>query len=102
MVGVIEATESRKMAKIQSIQSVNGIFLRYHMEWPLTIIFDNKVEEKYNAIFVFLLQVKRALWSLEQLRVTNLKVECLQPRIQLKQKLYVLRVRPHYFVFTCI
>ena len=104
---------------VASVQSAASIYLHYEMDWPLTIIFDSKAEEKYNAIFSFLLQVKRAVWSLEQLRIAELwrgdarddtqddfatpeairtTLESQQPATAVRQKMYVLRVKLLHFV----
>lgn len=108
-------TESRAVpaSVASSVQSVDVIYLKYAMKWPLTIIFDSKSEEKYNDVFSFLLQVKRALWSLEQLRIKDLGREILeyntqsitqnklqqqQPIAILRQKLYILRLRLLHFI----
>ena len=122
-VGIKAPSESRKMAKNASnVQSIDVIFLHYEMQWPLTVIFDSKAEETYNAVFSFLLQVKRALWSLEQLRINDLLpgAKTIEERLsdteseasysgnepfaesknptKLRQRLYILRVRLMHFV----
>eukprot|EP00794_Sanderia_malayensis_P012067 gene12067-13311_t len=96
----VKQTDGNKNAKrSDDIKSIDTIILRYQLEWPLTIIFDRKVEDKYNAIFGFLLQAKRAVWSLEQLRISDLNDEdSTKPRSALKQELYILRVRLLHFV----
>ena len=110
-------TESRTMRNSSNIQSVDVIYLEYAMKWPLTIVFDSKAEETYNAVFSFLLQVKRALWSLERLRVKDLLLENpssdeqersefsslngrkqSQPVDTLRQKIYILRMKLLHFV----
>ena len=122
-VGIKAPSEPRKMAKTASnVQSIDVIFLHYEMQWPLTVIFDSKAEETYNAVFSFLLQVKRALWSLEQLRINDLLpgAKTIEERFsdteseasysgneafaeaknptKLRQRLYILRVRLMHFV----
>ena len=110
-------TESRTSKNVSNVQSVDVIYLRYAMKWPLTIIFDSKAEETYNAVFSFLLQVKRALWSLERLRIKDLLKKSTvsseqeppddvtvyrskQPHdpASFTQKMYILRMRLLHFV----
>ena len=110
-------TESRTIRNSSQVQSIDVIYLQYAMKWPLTIIFDSKSEETYNAVFSFLLQVKRALWSLEQLRMRDMQKETLtsaddepsevsiltrlkKPQFvaELRQKMYILRMRLLHFV----
>lgn len=122
-VGIKAPPESRKIAKNASnVQSIDVIFLHYEMQWPLTVIFDSKAEQTYNAVFAFLLQVKRALWSLEQLRINDLlpgakpnqerfsdaeseasysgnePIREAKNPAKLRQRLYILRVRLMHFV----
>ena len=110
-------TESLTIRNSSNIQSVDVIYLEYAMKWPLTIIFDSKAEETYNAVFSFLLQVKRALWSLERLRIKDLLLENPSSGDQersefsslnrlkqsqsidtLRQKFYILRMKLLHFV----
>ena len=110
-------TEPRTIRNSSNVQSVDVIYLQCAMKWPLTIIFDSKAQETYNAVFSFLLQVKRALWSLERLRVKDLLKEnsisdnkepmeassftrMKQPQslASLRQKMYILRMKLLHFV----
>ena len=100
-VGVKPASEPQTGRSSLSIQSINGIFLDYQLQWPLTIIFDGHALERYNTIFSFLLQVKHALWALEQLRIRDIDVQESdgdKGLAGIRQKLYVLRVKLMHFV----
>lgn len=114
-VGIQTDPRAVSNANPSSIQSVNVIYLRYSMKWPLNIIFDSKAEEKYNEVFSFLLQVKRAMWSLEQLRINELGKETNNSQKQSnpvdysrqqqspaisRQKMFFLRMRLLHFVHS--
>jgi len=51
---------------------LDGLELRYEVPWPITIIVNDDIQARYNEIFKFLLKVKRAIWTLEQLRFHEL------------------------------
>ncbi|EZA47650.1 Gamma-tubulin complex component [Ooceraea biroi] len=57
----------------QVLQAVNSITLHYAVEWPISIMLTKKVLEKYNEIFRFHLKLKWALWTLNNLRFSDLE-----------------------------
>ena len=50
----------------------SNINLSYDVSWPLNIVLCRESFVKYNQIFLFLLRVKRALWTLQQINSKDL------------------------------
>lgn len=49
--------------------------LQYKVEWPVDIVITSECQDIYNQIFCFLLQIKRAKYSLDELRFFDLEKE---------------------------
>ncbi|KAJ8299061.1 hypothetical protein KUTeg_023121 [Tegillarca granosa] len=49
--------------------------LQYKVEWPIDIVITSECQDIYNQIFCFLLQIKRAKYSLDELRFFDLEKE---------------------------
>ncbi|KAJ4444150.1 hypothetical protein ANN_05939 [Periplaneta americana] len=60
---------NKKIQYATTVQdAINSIKLRYAVEWPITLILNERNMEYYNAVFQFLLKIKWALFSLQKLR----------------------------------
>ena len=46
--------------------------LSYSVEWPLNIVLDSTSFEMYNQVFLFLMRVKRSVWTLHQIEAKEL------------------------------
>ncbi|XP_064652769.1 gamma-tubulin complex component 5-like [Lineus longissimus] len=58
------------------IYALNSLRLYYKVPWPVSLIIDSRCQRVYNQIFTFVMQIKRAKYSLEQLSFADLeKVE---------------------------
>ncbi len=51
---------------------LSGLVLHYSVEWPVSIVLGPESLANYNRVFLFLLGVKRALWSLGQISAKEL------------------------------
>ncbi len=51
---------------------ISKIRLDYEVKWPLSIVLNSETLAVYNKIFLFLLEVKRASWSLRQIHAKEL------------------------------
>ncbi|KAG8226414.1 hypothetical protein J437_LFUL012510, partial [Ladona fulva] len=70
------------LANVQAVSHVSSgesvfdqvdlITLNYSVEWPVNIVLNSASMESYNTVFQFLLKVRWALWSLQQLRFSDL------------------------------
>lgn len=61
--------------KVQPDKSWQNLRLDYHAKWPLYKLFTPAVQDKYNAIFTFLLDVRRAQYRLQQLWITQMRTK---------------------------
>ncbi|XP_077976999.1 gamma-tubulin complex component 6-like [Glandiceps talaboti] len=52
------------MFKRNSIDALDCLELRYKVDWPVNIVITESSMMKYNKIFTFILQIKRASWVL--------------------------------------
>lgn len=59
---------------LQSVDLLNCLSLTYQVEWPLNIIFTDKVLQKYNKIFQYLLKLRRVQWVLNDLLYVSMKI----------------------------
>nr|XP_034190148.1 gamma-tubulin complex component 5 isoform X2 [Osmia lignaria] len=57
----------------QVLTAVDNITLHYTIGWPMNIILNEKTFIKYNEIFRFQLKLKWALWTLNNLRFSDLE-----------------------------
>nr|XP_058958465.1 gamma-tubulin complex component 5-like [Pocillopora verrucosa] len=53
--------------------SLQGLTLNYRAPWPVSIIIDSSCQKLYNLVFLFLLKLKQAKWSLDELRFSDLR-----------------------------
>ncbi|KAJ7388642.1 Gamma-tubulin complex component 5 [Desmophyllum pertusum] len=52
--------------------SLQGLALHYRAPWPVNIVIDSSCQKLYNLVFLFLLKLKQAKWSLDELRFSDL------------------------------
>ncbi|XP_068734971.1 gamma-tubulin complex component 5-like isoform X2 [Montipora capricornis] len=57
----------------QGNKSLQGLALNYKAPWPVNIIIDSSCQKLYNLVFLFLLKLKQAKWSLDELRFSELQ-----------------------------
>jgi len=62
---------SRESAQ-HAISATDCIRLKYNVPWPVNTVIASGCQDRYNDIFNFLMQIKRAKFSLEQLRFEDL------------------------------
>lgn len=55
----------------QVLEAVDNLTLNYAICWPMNIILNEKTLTRYNEIFRFLLKLKWALWTLNNLRFSG-------------------------------
>ncbi|CAB4000874.1 Gamma-tubulin complex component 5, partial [Paramuricea clavata] len=56
-----------------TIDSFEGLELNYKAPWPINLVIDSASQKQYNDVFLFLLHLKRAKWSLDDLRFKDLQ-----------------------------
>lgn len=64
--------------------------MTYEVSWPLSIVLSRKSLGVYNRVFLFLLEVKRALWSLHMINAKDLIAQLTQEEERLMNKTEVL------------
>ncbi|XP_046383710.1 gamma-tubulin complex component 5 isoform X2 [Ischnura elegans] len=70
----MESVSSSGGGSSQSLlDQVDHIHITYAVNWPVNIVLNAGSLENYSTVFQFLLKVKWALWSLQQLRFCDLK-----------------------------
>ena len=50
---------------------VDVTFFLLQAPWPVNIIIDSSCQKLYNLVFLFLLKLKQAKWSLDELRFSG-------------------------------
>ncbi|XP_033116813.1 gamma-tubulin complex component 6-like [Anneissia japonica] len=55
------------MFKPNAIDSLDGLELKFKIDWPCNIVITTGCLEKYNRVFSFMLQLKRASWVLRDI-----------------------------------
>ncbi|KAL9962926.1 hypothetical protein ACROYT_G032081 [Oculina patagonica] len=70
---VVSLSASSSTSRNQLGQSLHGLALNYRAPWPVNIIIDSSCQKLYNLVFLFLLKLKQAKWSLDELRFSDLK-----------------------------
>ncbi|TRY54615.1 hypothetical protein DNTS_001601 [Danionella cerebrum] len=102
----IEATRKK-----QPVNNLDGLTLSYKVPWPVDIVISSECQKIYNQVFLLLLQIKWAKYSLDTLRFCDLTVaakrkEGAQPeestaKEPIKQqihRMFLLRVKLMHFV----
>ena len=49
------------------IEALSRVQLNYHAEWPINLVVTQAALNKYNRVFLFILQIKRALFCLKEI-----------------------------------
>ncbi|KFM76556.1 Gamma-tubulin complex component 5, partial [Stegodyphus mimosarum] len=95
----------------QPLSYLNTLQLSYEVEWPVTIMLGSHLQNQYNEIFSFLLQIKCAKYLLDKLYSS--KISCVKesrpafkkrhakvdlPRQQKIHGMYIIRMRLMFFV----
>ncbi|KAL6052259.1 Gamma-tubulin complex component 5 [Balamuthia mandrillaris] len=63
-VGGVEASLSLQLSNIRS-HRLDDLRLRYNAPWPISLLLDNEVQEKYNKVWLLLLQIQKAKYGLD-------------------------------------
>ena len=66
---------SRSRTSSRSVRAVEGLFVEYAVPFPLTYIWGPRSMQVYSAIFVFVLQIRRAKSALERILVRRSREE---------------------------
>lgn len=81
----------------RTVRGLEGLSVEYGAPFPLTFIFNPRASQVYNAIFVLLLQVRRAKALLERILVRGSVARGAQMVGELKV-FYAMRSRLSWFV----
>ncbi|XP_028405031.1 gamma-tubulin complex component 5-like [Dendronephthya gigantea] len=65
-----------------TIDSFEGLELNYKAPWPINLVIDASSQKRYNDVFLFLLHLKRAKWSLDDLRFKDLQRRQIAPNFE--------------------
>lgn len=57
----------RKLSTQRSVVSLSGVTFEYAAPFPLTLVFTPDVLQRYNSLFVLLLQIRRAKCMLDNI-----------------------------------
>jgi len=68
---VVSLSTSGATSRSQLGQSLHGMALDYRAPWPVNIVIDSSCQKLYNLVFLFLLKLKQAKWSLDELRFSG-------------------------------
>uniref|UniRef100_A0A672QNL9 Gamma-tubulin complex component n=1 Tax=Sinocyclocheilus grahami TaxID=75366 RepID=A0A672QNL9_SINGR len=60
--------------KKQPVNNLDGLTLSYKVPWPVDIVISSECQKIYNQVFLLLLQIKWAKYSLDTLRFSDLTV----------------------------
>ncbi|XP_074608331.1 gamma-tubulin complex component 5-like isoform X2 [Acropora palmata] len=69
---VVSSSANNSTGQKQGTQ-LQGLELHYKAPWPVNIIIDSSCQKLYNLVFLFLLRLKQAKWSLDELRFSDLQ-----------------------------
>lgn len=86
----------KKQSAQRSVACLDGITFEYAAPFPLTLIYSPGVLQRYNAIFVMLLQLKRAKAMLDNILVRG-SIDSARSQEELKV-FYVMRSKLSWFV----
>ncbi|XP_028855968.1 gamma-tubulin complex component 5 isoform X2 [Denticeps clupeoides] len=96
--------------KKQPINNLDGLTLSYKVPWPVDIVISSECQKIYNQVFLLLLQIKWAKYSLDTLRFSDLTVVSKRfdggheenppkdPVHQQIHRMFLLRVKLMHFV----
>ncbi|KAJ8256152.1 hypothetical protein COCON_G00200160 [Conger conger] len=105
----LETTDPVK--KKHPVNSLDGLILSYKVPWPVDIVISSECQKIYNQVFLLLLQIKWAKYSLDTLRFSELTAAaqrqegCVteegKARVPVRQqvhRMFLLRVKLMHFV----
>uniref|UniRef100_A0A671RQI3 Gamma-tubulin complex component n=1 Tax=Sinocyclocheilus anshuiensis TaxID=1608454 RepID=A0A671RQI3_9TELE len=97
--------------KKQPVNNLDGLTLSYKVPWPVDIVMSSECQKIYNQVFLLLLQIKWAKYSLDTLRFSDLTVAAKtqeggqseestakEPINQQIHRMFLLRVKLMHFV----
>uniref|UniRef100_A0AAR2L971 Gamma-tubulin complex component n=1 Tax=Pygocentrus nattereri TaxID=42514 RepID=A0AAR2L971_PYGNA len=94
--------------KKQPINNLDGLTLSYKVPWPVDIVISSECQKIYNQVFLLLLQIKWAKYSLDTLRFSVSSLEqpipltvfytAKEPINQQIHRMFLLRVKLMHFV----
>ncbi|XP_036396340.1 gamma-tubulin complex component 5 [Megalops cyprinoides] len=94
--------------KKHPVNNLDGLTLSYKVPWPVDIVISSECQKIYNQVFLLLLQIKWAKYSLDTLRFSDLTVAArrqegsmTEESTQIKQqihRMFLLRVKLMHFV----
>uniref|UniRef100_A0A9J7XAQ5 Gamma-tubulin complex component n=1 Tax=Cyprinus carpio carpio TaxID=630221 RepID=A0A9J7XAQ5_CYPCA len=97
--------------KKQPVNNLDGLTLSYKVPWPVDIVISSECQKIYNQVFLLLLQIKWAKYSLDTLRFSDLTVaakkqeggqseesQAKEPVNQQIHRMFLLRVKLMHFV----
>lgn len=76
----------------QVLLAVDNITLHYAIGWPMNIVLNEKTFIKYNEIFRFQLKLKWALWTLNNLRFSDLEGSKLTGKRNKLEQFHIRRI----------
>ncbi|XP_076397940.1 gamma-tubulin complex component 5 isoform X2 [Megachile rotundata] len=76
----------------QVLLAVDNITLHYAIGWPMNIVLNEKTFIKYNEIFRFQLKLKWALWTLNNLRFSDLEGSKLMCKRNKLEQFHIRRI----------
>ncbi|CAH1773165.1 unnamed protein product [Owenia fusiformis] len=94
----IDETKGAKDIK-GPVNALDSLALLYKVPWPVNVVISSKCQDYYNQIFTFLLQIKRAKYSLDELRFIDLKGQDGGQRSEhLIHRMHLFRMKLLHFV----
>ncbi|XP_046892753.1 gamma-tubulin complex component 5 isoform X2 [Hypomesus transpacificus] len=97
--------------KKQPVHNLDALTLSYKVPWPVDIVISSECQKIYNHVFLLLLQIKWAKYSLDTLRFSDLtvatkraeggvpqEVKAKEPINQQIHRMFLLRVKLMHFV----
>ncbi|KAK2889310.1 hypothetical protein Q8A67_014685 [Cirrhinus molitorella] len=97
--------------KKQPVNNLDGLTLSYKVPWPVDIVISLECQKIYNQVFLLLLQIKWAKYSLDTLRFSDLtvatkrqeggqseEITAKEPINQQIHRMFLLRVKLMHFV----
>uniref|UniRef100_A0A672QNI5 Gamma-tubulin complex component n=1 Tax=Sinocyclocheilus grahami TaxID=75366 RepID=A0A672QNI5_SINGR len=87
--------------KKQPVNNLDGLTLSYKVPWPVDIVISSECQKIYNQVFLLLLQIKWAKYSLDTLRFSGSQSEestAKEPINQQIHRMFLLRVKLMHFV----
>ncbi|XP_024941437.1 gamma-tubulin complex component 5 isoform X2 [Cephus cinctus] len=77
----------------QVLRAIDGITLHYAIDWPVSMFLNEETLKMYNELFQFQLKLKWALWTLENLKFSDLEGSKLTNIINKVDNFYAKRLQ---------